>query len=68
MAGVKHEYVIQKGARVKLACKDEDCWVGDVEVTSKGGRAWATEPGCPHCRNRLDPVSADGFDPKPSRP
>jgi hypothetical protein len=42
------------GARIRLKCEDPDCFVGDVEVTSKGGHP-SHPPTCPGCMQQMEP-------------
>jgi len=46
---------IAKGAKVRLACDTEECFVGDLAVTSKGGRP-TRAPRCPGCEHPLRPL------------
>jgi len=41
--------------KLRLACRADDCFVGDIELTSKGGRA-TRAPACPHCHDPLEPL------------
>jgi hypothetical protein len=47
---------IPAGTSVRLRCDEAECFVGEVEVTSKGGVARQT-PSCPHCDHHLTPLS-----------
>ena len=46
---------IPTGAKVRLACDREDCFVGDIAITSKGGQPRGA-PRCPGCAHGLRPL------------
>jgi len=48
--------------KLRLACRADDCFVGDLELTSKGGRV-TRAPACPHCATPLEPLG--GIDAPP---
>ena len=45
--------LVPKGGKLSLRCMNDDCFIGDLTITSKGGRP-TRSPTCPHCTGPLD--------------
>jgi hypothetical protein len=54
MANESNAYVeaLPHSAPVRLTCSNPSCWIGTIEITSKGGLV-RRGPSCPHCQGKL---------------
>ena len=46
--------LIPKGGKLDLKCKNDQCFVDDVQVVSRSGGRPMRSPTCPHCSGPLE--------------